>query len=106
MKIVKSASLPAAAVVSAVLLLAAGCASAPPPGVVYVTDAPPPLRTEVIAVAPGPDFVWVPGWWNYDRVYVWVPGTWQRPPRVHAVWVAPRWTHTKRGWYKTDGHWK
>jgi hypothetical protein len=97
-------ALVAAAVVTVAGL--AGCATAPPPDVVYIADGPPPLRTEVIVTAPGPDFVWVPGWWNYDRVYVWVPGSWQRPPRARATWTAPIWRHTKKGWYRIDGRWR
>ncbi len=36
---------------------------------------PPPPRHEFVPVAPGPGYVWVPGFHQYDgRAYAWVPG--------------------------------
>jgi hypothetical protein len=91
--------------------LAAGlsaCASAPPPDAVYVETAPPPpMRTEKTVPTPGPGFIWVPGSWNWGgTTYVWVGGGWEQPPRPAARWVAPRWRHTSRGWYRVDGYWR
>src|SRR5262245_17876735 len=80
MRVPRRTFLAAAMFASAVILFAPGCASQPPPDTVYVADGPPAMQIEVVAVSPGPDFVWVPGWWNYDRTYVWVAGSWQRPP--------------------------
>jgi len=89
-------------------LVMAGCAPSPPPGVVYVRTAPPAAVSEVRVVAPGPEFVWVPGYHRWDGgSYVWVGGTWQRPPHAHAAWVSGRWVeHRGHGWYWVDGHWK
>src|SRR5215510_3382510 len=67
MSVPRSTVLAAAVFASALILFAPGCASEPPPDTVYVADAPPPMQTEVVAVSPGPDFVWVPGYWNYNR---------------------------------------
>ena len=55
-----------------------------PSGYVVVQPAlrpAPPLREEVITVAPYPRAVWVPGHWHWNRrfgEYVWVPGHWRR----------------------------
>jgi hypothetical protein len=52
----------------------------PAPRVVYA----PPRR-------PGPEFVWVEGYWYPDhKHYKWHDGYWTRPPYAGACWVAPR----------------
>ena len=87
--------------------LTAACPPPVPPGVAYVRIAPPPLVSEVMVTAPGPDFVWVRGYHRWDgATYVWVPGSWQRPPRQRAVWVDGRWRHHRNGWYWVEGRWK
>ena len=79
----------------------------PPPGAVYVRIAPPVPVTEVTVVAPGPEFVWIPGYHRWDgAAYIWVAGRWERPPRPHAVWVAGEWRHHRNGWYWVEGHWR
>lgn len=94
----------AAAILAATLT---ACATAPPDGVVYVQTGPPAMRTEVVAVSPGPGYAWVPGYWNWGgSEYAWVAGTWQNPPHAKAAWVAPHWKHTSRGWYVVNGHWR
>ena len=98
----------AGAVVVVVLVFGLGaCASAPPPDAVYVEAAPPPRQQETVVISPGPGYVWVPGWWNWSGTkYVWVPGVWLQPPPPATRWVAPRWRHTSRGWYRVDGRWR
>jgi hypothetical protein len=73
----------------------------------YAAAPPPPLRAEAIGVAPGPGFVWVNGYWgSRGSAYAWVPGYYTRPPRVRAVWVAPRWER-ERGRYRFhEGRWR
>lgn len=74
---------------------------------VYVRVGPPAAVVQVRPVAPGPRYVWVPGYHRYHRhAYVWTPGVWVVPPRRHAVWVAPRWAHDRHGWYFVAGHWR
>jgi len=106
MSVWKNAFPSGAALLAAALVVLPACASAPPPpDAVYVSEAPPALQSQVVVASPGPDFVWVPGWWNWDRQYVWVAGSWQRPPRARAVWVSPKWRRTSRGWYRINGYW-
>ena len=67
----------------------------------------PAAEVEITGVAPGPDYVWVPGHhvWRGGN-YVWDPGRYERAPRHGARWVHGQWRHHERGWYWTDGHWK
>ena len=74
---------------------------------VYVRVGPPAPVVEVRRVSPGPRYVWVPGYYRWNgRAYVWSAGSWVVPPRRHAVWVAPRWDHGRRGWFFVAGHWR
>lgn len=74
-------------------------ASAPPP--------PPPAVVETQPAAPGPGYVWVPGYrrWN-GYSYVWVRGHWGYPPRAGAVWVGPGWERWRGGWHWRAGYWR
>jgi hypothetical protein len=74
---------------------------------VYVRIGPPAAVVETRTVAPGPGYVWVPGYqqWN-GTSYVWTRGSWQTPPRHHAHWVTGRWTHSRHGYYWTEGRWR
>jgi len=52
----------------------------------------PPPRPRVYRVAPrpGPEFVWVEGYWYPQwRSYKWENGYWTRPPYEGAYWVEP-----------------
>ena len=74
---------------------------------VYVNIAPPAPRVEVKIAAPGPAYVWTPGYYAWrGGDYVWVGGAWVLPPRPHAVWVAGHWRSGPHGWYWRAGHWK
>lgn len=87
--------------------LPAACVVGPPPGTVYASFAPPAAVVEVTGVAPGPNYVWIPGHhvWR-GGTYVWDPGRYERVPHHGARWVHGEWRHHERGWYWTDGHWK
>ena len=54
--------------------------------------APPPPRViRVQPPPPGPEFIWIPGYWYpVANRYVWHVGYWTRPPYAGAVWVVPR----------------
>ena len=103
--------LPAVALASAIAALT-GCVVAPaypvvPQGeVVYAPAPPPPLRTEVIPVAPSPVHVWINGYWGWGGAsYAWRPGHWAMPPRPGYGWHAGGWSHGARGWQGRGGHW-
>jgi len=54
---------------------------------VVVATAPPAPVQEVVTVAPGLGFVWIPGIWGWEGRWVWEGGHWARPPYPGAVWV-------------------
>jgi hypothetical protein len=87
------------------VLLLAGCGG--PRGGIYVGTPPPPPIVERAPIAPGPGYVWVPGYhvWN-GNAYVWTPGRWNRPPDGRRRWVPGHWVHTRRGWRWIEGHWR
>jgi hypothetical protein len=88
---------------AAVALLGLGAAEAQ----VVVRVAPPRAMVERRIPTPGPGYVWTPGFQRWDgRAYVWQPGAWVMPPRRHARWVAPHWSHRRGGWVFTEGHWR
>ena|SRR5690349_18894827 len=85
-----------------------GSACGPHEGVrVYVPAAPPPRVAESITVAPGPEYLWVPGYhvWN-GSAYIWTPGRWERRPANRRAWVPGHWNHDRHGWYWVEGHWR
>jgi len=68
-------------------------------GAVVVDNGPPPAQYEVEPPAPGPDYIWIGGYYDwYGGHYVWHRGGWRRPPHPGARWEAP---HYVRG---ADGH--
>ena len=92
----------AALILSGSAFLAAGCASGNPE---YVQAGPPLPPSEVVIVQPGPEYVWVPGYYGYSGGnYVWVSGQWRVPPSGHHTWVPARWAHEDRGWRYRHGH--
>jgi hypothetical protein len=69
--------------------------NAPPP--------PPPMAYRGFRPAcPGPNFVWVDGFWNWrGNGYGWRQGYWAPRPHARAFWVSPRYD---RGRY-FSGYW-
>jgi hypothetical protein len=75
---------------------------------IQVDAPPPPPRPEVVVgVAPGPDYVWVGGYWDGSPGhYVWVRGRWDHSPHGHGVWMAPHWDKDRDGHYhQVKGEW-
>jgi|SRR6266567_2054198 len=76
------------------------------PGQVEVAEAPPTPPAEVVVQAPGPGYVWVPGYYAWHGRWVWAPGGWVVRPHPHAVWVAGRWHHRGHSYVWIGGHWR
>ena len=90
---------------SALFAVAVGIGTAQAQVVVKV--APPKAIVEHRSERPSPEHVWVGGYHRWDgHAYVWEPGRWEKPPRPHAVWVAPRWEHRHDGYAFIEGHWR
>lgn len=90
------------------LLLAGALLIAPPPSTAQVSigiriGPPPPPRVVLLRpVDPGPDYLWVDGYWYpVNDHYEWHPGYWTLPPYPGAYWVAPR--HDRDRYYR--GYW-
>jgi uncharacterized membrane protein len=71
-----------------------------------VSQDPPPMPTETIGAAPGPDYVWLDGEWIWNGRWVWVGGHWGYPPYPHAIWVHGYWVQGAHGWHRTAGYWR
>lgn len=74
----------------------------------YAADPPPLAQSEVMVESPGPDYVWVAGYWAWrpgDTPHTWVKGHWERPPHPHATWVQPRWERHGKGYLFIRGSW-
>jgi hypothetical protein len=77
--------------------------------VVVTPPAAPAARVEVITPQPGPNYVWVPGYWAWDAgtaTYVWQTGHWIVPQNPSAVWVPGQWVARSTGYVWVDGHWQ
>jgi hypothetical protein len=70
------------------------------------TPAPPP-QVEVIAVSPGPDYLWTPGCWSWNGgAWIWIGGYWHYPTRPGHVWIGGYWAGHGRGHHWVGGHWR
>ena len=58
---------------------------------IRIGPPPPPRVVRVLPPRPGPEFVWVDGYWYaVGNRYRWHGGYWTRPPYEGARWVGPR----------------
>jgi hypothetical protein len=86
-------------------------APAPPPAgaEVDVETAPPADQPDVVVgVAPGPDYLWVGGYWGWSGgAWVWYHGYWGHRPWHGAMWVRGGWYRGPGGRYHYGaGHWR
>ncbi len=75
---------------------------------IFVNSAPPPLPVYYQPAVPGPDFIWMPGYWAWGPGgYYWVPGTWVLSPQVGLYWTPGYWSWNPYcGCYAwQDGYW-
>jgi hypothetical protein len=70
------------------------------------TGRPPAPRREIRITRPGPDYVWVSGFWDWDGGHWrWVNGRWDRPVVAQGYWIPARYIRTTRGYIYEPGHW-
>lgn len=70
------------------------------------SEPPPPLPDYDQPPAPGEDYIWTPGYWNYaDGGYYWVPGAWVLAPYVGALWTPPWWGYDNGAYVFHAGYW-
>ena len=99
----------------AAMLLACGSVFAQISIGIRIGPPPPPRVLTVLPPRPGPEFVWVAGYWYPVGIhYRWHAGYWTRPPYAGALWVAPRHDGERyfagywdgpRGRIEHDHHW-
>lgn len=75
---------------------------------VYIGE-PPPIRVEVVPVAP-PNQTWRPGYWNYENSqHVWAPGGYIET-QPGSRYVPDRWVryqdNGRDNWKREDGRWE
>ena len=82
---------------------------------IRIGPPPAPRVVHVTPARPGPDYVWVAGYWYPSgNRYAWHDGYWTREPYAGARWVAPRYEGDRyyagywdgsRGRVEHDHHW-
>jgi hypothetical protein len=80
--------------------------SSAPQEVVVGAEPPPPI-VEQVTVAPGPEYVWVSGYWRWHHhSWEWIRGHWAFPPRRGAIWVEGHWDHRGDRIIWIDAYWR
>src|SRR5262249_35718224 len=73
---------------------------------VSVNFAPPDLPVYEQPPCPGEDYIWTPGYWDWDGDdYFWVPGTWVLAPEPGFFWTPGYWAWGPSGFFFTAGYW-
>lgn len=76
----------------------------PPRGVVVSGPPPPPVQEER-PPAPGPQSVWVAGYWHWTGMqYAWIPGHWDAAP-PGASWTGPQYSQRDGKYFYESGKW-
>jgi hypothetical protein len=69
---------------------------------IRIGPPPPPRVVRALPRRPGPEWVWIDGYWYpLKGKYRWHPGYWTRPPYPGARWIVPRYD----GGQYFDGYW-
>ena len=96
----------------AALALAACTAAAPlrSSAAVFISVriAPPALPVYEQPVCPGEDYIWTPGFWQWDAQvsdYYWVPGTWVLAPQPGYLWTPGYWGYENSAYLWHGGYW-
>lgn len=77
---------------------------------IRIGPPPPPRVLHAIPRRPGPDFVWIEGYWYPSpngRSYRWHSGYWTRPPFEGAYWVGPHYDGARfhEGYWEKNQQW-
>lgn len=73
---------------------------------VSVTIAPPALPVYAQPLCPGPDYIWMPGYWGYGPFgYYWIPGTWVLAPEPGLLWTPGYWAFEDGLYVWHAGYW-
>ena len=92
-----------ATVLLALLLTGASAAHSQVSVGIRIGPPPAPRAIRVHPPRPGPDYIWVDGYWYpADGRYRWHEGYWTRPPYDGARWIGPRY----EGNQFYEGYWE
>ena len=92
-----------AVLVAAILLVGVSALAAQISIGIQIGSPPPPRVVHVLPPTPGPEFLWVEGYWYpVGRHYRWHEGYWTRPPYAGARWVPAR--YERERFY--EGYWE
>jgi len=73
----------------------------------YAPGPPPEERVEAVGIAPGPDYVWINGyWWWENNNWAWREGRWAVRPHEGAMWERHTWERRGDRYYYREGHWR
>ena len=71
----------------------------------YLSEPPRSQERGPSSTAPGDDYFWLPGCWEYrDNNYAWRPGYWA-PHQRGWLWVPAHYDWTPNGYVYCDGYW-
>ncbi|KAA6461817.1 hypothetical protein DYQ86_09190 [Acidobacteria bacterium AB60] len=75
--------------------------------VAYAPDAPPPLPDYQQPAVSGDNYIWTPGYWNYEsrQGFYWVPGAWVVAPYAGALWTPGWWGYDEGRYAWHRGFW-
>lgn len=79
----------------------------PPP--LIVTAGPPAPLAEVIPRLPGPNYIWIAGYWHWpenQHRWVWQRGHYELRPHPGAEWQPPEYQRQGNRWHYAPGHWR
>lgn len=74
---------------------------------ISVRFGPPPLRVLAVQpMAPGPGYLWTPGYWAWSpEGYYWVPGAWVLAPEPGFLWTPGYWGYGEGVYVWHPGYW-
>ena len=73
---------------------------------ITVGVAPPPIPVYAQPPIPDEGYLWVPGYWAWERQgYYWVPGTWVHPPEAGLLWTPGYWEFAGNAYRWHPGYW-
>lgn len=78
------------------------------PAPIIVSGVPPAPIVETITAAPQPNYVCIPGTWEWNGRWVWRSHQWVARPHADAVWEPghTRWSDHHNAYVWEKGHWR
>lgn len=73
------------------------------------TPIPVSAQREFLGPAPGPGYVFVPGYYSWSGAkFIWVGQAWAVPPIAGAQWIEPQWQfdNGSNEWTMQEGYWQ